>query len=97
MMSGMRRCGVHKSTRPLLEHFEADLRPVVAQWFVNVITTYGPPVCNKPSQMVSRVVRNAPPEISEVVKAHKTEALEAAGFWLLWWESLAPSGSRGRV
>ena len=85
---------MHSETAPLLEHFGPAARPEVARWFVLVITSYGPPICHKPSQMVSRVSREAPAEISKVVKAHPKESLRAASFWLMWWESMAPSCGR---
>ena len=85
-----------RAPRTLLQHFHRSRHPEVARWFVHVITSYGPPVCDRPSQMVSRVVKNGPHDIAEVVKAHPNDAWEAAAFWLRWWESMAPSGSRGR-
>ena len=88
--------GATRAPQTLLQHFHIGRHPEVAALFVKAITSWGPPVCDKPSQMVSRVVKNGPDDIAQVVKAHPVESWDAAAYWLRWWESLAPSGSRGR-
>jgi hypothetical protein len=88
-MSTDTRAGAQAPT--LLQYFHPSRHREVACWFVTCITNYGPPVCDKPSQMVSRVLKNAPEDIAAVVKAHGNEAWDAAAFWLRWWESHSPS------
>ena len=88
--------GATRAPRTLLQHLPSSRHAEVAELFVRSITSWGPPVADKPSQMVGRVFRFGPADIAEVVNAHPHEAWDAAAFWLRWWESMAPSGSRGR-
>tara|TARA_Y100000034_G_C6591679_1_gene257055 strand:+ start:271 stop:522 length:252 start_codon:yes stop_codon:yes gene_type:complete len=79
-----------------MRHFPEERREAVAELFVKTITCWGPPIATKAPTMVSRVLKNGPDDIVEVVRANRVDALEAADFWLDWWESLITAQRRRR-